>query len=306
MERMRLDMEDSWRPDPGSFRDPSGFVFWHEGVLYRQVNAPSEGQYRPLIDSGLYDELVADHLLVPHEEVSLRPSNAPPAYAVLKPQIVPFVSYPYEWCFGQLKAAALVTLDIQKRAMRRGLTLRDASAFNVQFIGTHPVFIDTLSFGTLDAERPWAAYRQFCRHFLAPLAAVALVDPELGRLSRLHIDGFPLELACRLLPARSWMRPGLAVHLHLHGRTGGDGAAEPSAAPGRMGRTALLGLIDSLERAVHRLTWTPPETLWSAYSVQCNYSEAAQRQKHQLVAAMLDAVGSQSRLETVWDFGANT
>ena len=296
--------------DRGSFRDPSGFVFFQDGVAYRQVNAAAGDPYRQLMGCGLYEELARERLLVPHEEVPLRLADAPPALAVLKPEQIPFISYPYEWCFSALKSAALLTLDIQRRALKRGLVLRDASAYNIQFVGTRPIFIDTLSFGTYVEGRPWLAYRQFCQHFLAPLALMAFVDPSLVELSRTHIDGVPLALASKLLPVTSRLRPGVLMHLHLHARSEARTSAPPqngveTPRSAGMGRTAMLGLIDSLERTIRGLELAPARTLWSTYGTHLNYSQAAQAQKRQLVAQMIHTAG-RTRLQSVWDLGANT
>ena len=160
----------------GSFRDPSGFVFRDDqGDLYRQVNRVYEADYRCLYESGLYEDLVSDGLLVRHEETGLDKKRTDEAFAVIRPEPIPFVSYPYEWCFSQLKDAALLTLEIQSRALDRGMSLKDASVYNVMFRGTQPIFIDTLSFESYREGKPWVAYRQFCRHFLAPLSLMALV-----------------------------------------------------------------------------------------------------------------------------------
>jgi hypothetical protein len=300
-----------WSRDSGSFRDPAGFVFHHEGNLYRQVNASFANEYRSLIDSGLYTELVRDGLLIPHEETDLRLPGAPPAHAVLRPLPVPFISYPYEWCFRQYKAAALLTLEIQTRAIDRGLILRDASAYNVQFVGCRPILVDTLSFGKWQEGRPWAAYRQFCMHFLAPLACMAGVDALLARTTRIHVDGIPLGLAARLLPGRTKLRPGLLMHLHLHASrdTAGD-APDARAATHeeyrRMSRRALLGLVESLKRTVDNLSWRPSQTLWSAYMGRCSYTPAALQSKRKLVAEWLDAIAAGTRVRSAWDFGTNT
>lgn len=98
-------------------------------------------------------------LLVPHEEEGADSAEEGRAYKILKPRSIPFISYPYEWCFSQLRAAALTTLQIQKEALRFGMTLKDGSAYNVQFIGAQPVFIDTLSFEKYREGSPWVAYR---------------------------------------------------------------------------------------------------------------------------------------------------
>jgi hypothetical protein len=179
------------------------------------VNLPYQEHYDLLMSSGLYEDLTADGLLVPHEELDLSLAPAPSAYKVLKPQQVPFISYPYEWCFSQLKDAALATLEIQKRALAHGMTLKDASTYNIQFVGGKARLIDTLSFEVLREGAPWIAYKQFCEHFLAPLAIISYRDERLGQLSRVHLDGVPLELAKRLLPFRTKFWFSLLLHIHL-------------------------------------------------------------------------------------------
>ncbi len=188
-------------PVAASFRDPSGFLFSRNGALYRQINRVYADDYDHLISSGLYDQLVKSGLLIPHREVSEKPVYPELAVKVIQPELVPFISYPYEWSFSQLKDAALATLAIQKRSIKAGMSLKDASAYNIQFINGKPTLIDTLSFEIYKEGKPWDAYRQFCQHFLAPLALMARVDVRLGQLLRVFIDGIPLDLASRLLPA---------------------------------------------------------------------------------------------------------
>src|SRR3990172_786450 len=185
-------------PEGASFRDPSGFVFYHEGTPHRQINQFYREDYRQLMDSGLYPELVAAGLPVPHEEVDLPPPLPEPAYRVIRPEPIAFLSYPYEWCFGQLKDAALLTLKVQELALRRDMSLKDASAFNVQFQRGCPILIDTLSFERLKPGGPWFASRQFCQHFRAPLALRPRSAARRGQWSRLAVDGVPLDLASRL------------------------------------------------------------------------------------------------------------
>jgi ribosomal protein L11 methylase PrmA len=292
--------------EPSSFRDPSGYLFWRGGELYRFVHPSYADNYRALVESGLSAELADAGLLVRHEEVEPRLVGAPGAFRVLRPELIPFVSYPYEWSFGQLRDAALLTLEIQRRALRRGLWLKDASAYNVQFRGSRPIFIDSLSFEVYPEGRPWVAYQQFCRHFLAPLALMSYRDADLGRLSRLHVDGVPLELAVRLLPARTALRPSLLLHLHAHARFirrhGADAGEAGGRGRGALGKAGLEGLIASLEGAVRGLAYHPGETEWGDYYAATNYSEAAHAHKQELVAAFVDRV----KPATVWDLGANT
>jgi hypothetical protein len=292
-----------------SYRDPSGFVYTRDGTLYRQVNRVFQDRFQAFLDSGLYTELEERRLLVAHQPASLGLAASPDAAAVLEPERVEFVSYPYEWSFGQLKDAALLTLELQERALARGFTLRDASAYNVQFVRGQPLFIDTLSFEPREEGAPWAGYRQFCEHFLVPLALMSRVDVGLAALLRAHLEGIPLELGSRLLPRRTWLRPGLLFHVHLHAmaqrRYADRGVAEsPRAGGTRRGVTASAaqGLVRSLRSAVEALDWRPAGTEWADYTQDNNYSAGASRSKREAVLGFLRGIDP----ATAWDLGANT
>jgi ribosomal protein L11 methylase PrmA len=290
---------------PASFRDPSGFVFLEDGRVYRQVNRYYQEDFDHLVNSGLHHELVRDGMLIPHAEVGLQHAVTEDAYKVIRPQPIPFVSYPYEWCFSQLQAAALLTLSIQAKALECGMSLKDASAYNIQFAGGKPVLVDTLSFEIYCEGQPWVAYRQFCQHFLAPLALMQYVDVRLSQLFRVFLDGIPLNLARRMLPRRTQANFGLLTHIHLHAKAQERFANTPVASTGRkVGRTAFLGLLDSLRSTTEKLKWQPGGTDWHDYYDISSYSDAAMKHKKQLVAEMLDRITPVP--SSVWDLGANT
>ena len=287
-----------------SFRDPNGFIFKQDGKLYRQVNKSYESEYSTLMESGLYAKLTKAGLLIPHEEINVQPAEPDQAFKVIQPEYVPFISYPYEWSFGLLKEAALATLSIQKRALKAGMTLKDASAYNIQFVRGKAVLIDSLSFDIYHEGRPWDAYRQFCQHFLAPLALMAYTDIRLNQLLRVYIDGVPLDLASRLLPFGSRLNFGLLTHLHLHARLQQQ-SANPSdqseSSSGKMTKQAMLGLIENLQSTVKKLTWKPTGTEWGDYYNITNYSDKAFQHKQGLVSDWVTKVEPR----VVWDLGAN-
>lgn len=304
-----MEIPASPRTLPSSFRDPAGFLFERDGVLYRRVNAAGLPDYGRLVASGLLAALRKAGTIVPHEEADPAEAGFPPSapgeapFKILRPERIPFVSYPFEWCHSALRDAALLTLDLAVEALGRGMTLRDASAYNLQFRHGKPLLIDTLSFGAYAEGAPWDAYGQFCRHFLAPLALGARVDIRLQQLSRVHLDGVPLDLASRLLPFSTRFRFGLLTHLHLHaGATrrherAGTGAAKR----GRVSRMGLLGILAGLRSTVAGLRWNPAGTEWGDYYGDTNYDAAAFEAKRSLVAGFVASVKPSS----VWDLGAN-
>ncbi|MBN1165171.1 MAG: class I SAM-dependent methyltransferase [Candidatus Krumholzibacteriota bacterium] len=288
----------------GSFRDPRGFIFFSQGRLYRQVNAGYRDEYDRLIKSGLYEELVTSGLLVEHEEVDPSLAGSGQAFKVLRPRMIPFVSYPHEWSFSQLQDAALATLAIQKLALEKGMSLKDCSAFNIQFEGCTPVFIDTLSFEIYRKGEPWVAYRQFCQHFLAPLALMSFRDVRLNQLFRVYIDGIPLDLASSLLPLRTRFSFSLLTHIHLHARYQRryQGETEKPRIRKSMSLNSLRGMIDNLETAVKGMRWAPRGTEWAEYYQDTNYSPEGLDIKERLLGEFLEGVSP----GTVWDLGANT
>jgi ribosomal protein L11 methylase PrmA len=290
-----------------SFRDPSGFIFQKGGIIYRQVNSDGREDYDLLMSSGLYPELSGSGMLVSHEECgnNLSPESDA-AYKVIKPQKIPFISYPYEWSFTQLKDAALLTLNAHKRALEKGMALKDASAYNVQFKGCAPIMIDTLSFEKYREGEPWAAYGQFCRHFLAPLALMSMTDIRLSSLMKIYMDGLPLDLASKLLPFWSYFDPSLLTNIHLHARSQkhyeGRGI-KTAEIKGRINKFGMLAIIDGLETAVRGLKWRPGGTEWADYYEATNYSGEAFSDKKRITASFIEKTGLRSGV--AWDLGAN-
>lgn len=272
-----------------SFRDPSGYVFEEDGVIYRKISDTYKDTLMELGKSGLYDNLVDNRLMVPFKIIS---------EDTIMPEMVKFISYPYEWSFSQLKDAALVTLEIAKRSLYRGMILKDASAYNIQFHKGRPMLIDHLSFEVYKEGEPWIAYKQFCEHFLAPLVLMSYKDVRLSQLLRIYIDGIPLDLTNSLLPLRTYFNPNLLLHIRAHSASQKRYADKSMRVKGKVGRNSLLGLIDNLESCIKKLEWKPKGTEWiDYYEGNSEYIES----KKKLVEEFLN----KSNPKTVWDLGSN-
>lgn len=289
------------QPHGSSFRDPSGFVFYRGNTLYRQINPSYQDQYQHLVKTGFLEKLWDDRLLIPHQELDPNLSSDGNAYKVIQPTLVPFITYPYEWCFSQLKDAALLTLKIQKIALDNGLLLKDSSAFNIQFLAGKPILIDTLSFDIYKEGKSWEGYRQFCQHFLAPLSLMAYRDVRLSQLLRIYLDGIPLQLSARLLPFRAKFNLPILIHIFIHAASQAKYAGKTVNGHRKVSKVGLLGLIENLESAVRNLKWSPTGTAWSDYYEDHSYSPIALQNKKQIVSRYLDMI----KPDNVWDLGAN-
>lgn len=291
---------------PSSFRDPSGFLFFDNGRIYRQINKYYKENYDLLLSCGLYEKLVNEGLLVKHEEFAAENivgiESDEKRYKIISPEYISFISYPYEWCFGELKDAALTTLLIQKTALEHGMSLKDASAYNIQFKDGKATLIDTLSFEKYEEGKPWVAYKQFCQHFLAPLALMKYRDLRMNQLLKAFIDGIPLDLASKLLPKRTHLKFSLLTHIHMHAKSQEKYSDKVVKIVHKISKFQMLALVDNLESFISKLALDKAKTEWGDYYDDTNYSDKSLADKKEIINGFIDKSGA----EKVWDMGANT
>lgn len=285
---------------PASFKDPSGFVFHATGILYRQVNRSYGTNWDLLMSSGLYQELVKKKQLIPHQEIDANLTGTAEWYKTLQPQPIPYISYPYEWCFEQLRDAALLTLSIQQTALKYGMSLKDATPFNIQFVQGKPIFIDTLSFDVYNPEQPWVAYRQFCQCFLFPLYLEHYLKKDVQKILSCYIDGIPVDVTARLLPWKSNLSLGVWLHVYLQNtvqRSKKDGGNTV-----QFQKKKLLDLISHLEGILQKF---PAErtykTTWNNYYDDTIMSQEYLQEKEKTFRQFCEGLS----IKTALDLGAN-
>lgn len=279
-----------------SYRDPAGFVFRRSGRVYRRVNPVYADEYRQLMDSGLYEKLVSERLLIPHEEVE--EEGGPEYYKTLLPLQLPVISYPCEWSPDQLRDAALLTLNILRIAIDFGMILKDASPRNIQFLNNRAIFIDTLSFERYDPARPWIAYRQFCESFLFPLYLHHYFRQGINKTLAAYPEGMPAGTLLPLLPFKSRFRTGVWLHIVLPARVVTAGKAGQVS----FDRRKLLLLVGNLEDILRGIrTEAPHAAGWSRYYSETVMSQAYVQEKEKLFREMIAAIDFGSAL----DLGAN-
>ena len=284
-----------------SFRDPSGYIFTRDKKFYRVVNNSYKNNLNLLEESGLYKRLVEKNKILPHTKCESIDIDDTDIYKIIFPEQLTHVSYPYEWCFSQLKDAALLTLDIQESSLQYGMSLKDSSAYNVQFHRGLPVMIDTLSFEEYKEGEPWVAYKQFCQHFLAPLTLASYVDIKSIRLLQLFIDGIPLDYVVKQLPLKAIVRPSIFMHIYLHSQAQNRNSNNVKVAKKNISKTSILGLIGSLRSIINSLEWSPVDTEWGEYYADTNYSTLSMNKKHQVIGEIINDL----KPSTLWDIGGN-
>lgn len=284
--------------NPASYKDPAGFVFEQNGLIYRQVNKEYAPFYNQLMQSGLYSFLTQKQWLLPHEESDQAFNLSIDSFKVLSTPKLPFISYSYEWSFEMLRDAALLTLDINKAAIEHGMILKDATSFNVQFYKGKPVFIDTLSFETYDTSRPWVAYRQFCENFLFPLFLEYYLDTDINRILSAYIDGIPVNIAANCLPLRSRFNLGVWLHVYVQHSVTGNSKKE-SVLP--FNKVKMQRMVEHLRQVVTSMKRQSPVSRWTNYYQGSILSDEYLSEKEKLFRLFISGIDYAQAL----DVGSN-
>ncbi|RZJ68584.1 MAG: class I SAM-dependent methyltransferase, partial [Flavobacterium sp.] len=280
-----------------SFRDPSGNVAVADGEITRLINPVYFDQYQSLINSGFFQKLFDNRLLIPHSQLSANSQEI-----IIKPEFIPFFSYPYEWSFAQYKHVALHTLKLQKYCLQNGYTLKDATAFNITFHNGAPVFVDTLSFDVYQNGEPWRAYKQFLMHFLAPLVLAKYHGSDMLRLMSQYIDGIPLDKVVSLLPFRARFSMVLYTNIYLTAKYDAK-YSNSASAPGKkmqVSKESQIKILDSLYNYIKDLELAET-TEWKDYYDITNYDAQAFDFKKDLVRKWYKSVNA----DKVVDIGGN-
>jgi ribosomal protein L11 methylase PrmA len=297
-----------------SLRDPRARVFFHGGRVFRVITAEAEHDFRTVRGSGLLDDLVSEEKLVPFTVVDPAKAKLPPgvdtASTLLEHEKLPLITYPYEWSFSGLKEAALFHLDIQIRALERGVKLNDATAYNIQFVGPRPIFIDHVSFSPYKENDPWVGHRQYCEQFLNPLVLQARLGIPFNSWFRGSLEGIASRDLAVMLPFSSYFSPSLLTNVMLPAYFDKKAArsrkvedlAQRQARQGRLPRNALLGMFRSLAKEIRGLTPKQRVSAWANYTNEHTYDSEEVLKKTAFVSEFANA----TKPGIVWDVGCNT
>lgn len=302
----------SAQPEPGSFRDPSGHIWHVQNRIFRTVKGPARASFEMAKDSGLFDVSFVHGAIINttiNQDPSIIDQIDEDFELLLEHDKIGLVNYPYEWCFDQLKQAALLHLEILREALDRNIALSDASAYNIQFIGTTPYFIDMLSFRPYQEGEVWNGYRQFCEQFLNPLLLQSETGVSFNNWYKGALEGISGQDLIRLLPLRKKLKPKIAAHIWLpaslqknaeHKSLQQMAAKETRQA---LPKSSMRNIFVSLYEWINKLSdGEDKKSTWSDYEKNNSYSD----QETSAKTAFLERAIRESQPETVWDIGCNS
>lgn len=293
--------KNSFTKEESSYKDPDGFVFYQGNKVYRRINSNYIKTFRNLQKEDFFKKLLTNKKVINFKEKSVKEFDTQ-AKAIFEVEKIPFISYPYEWSFSQLKDVALLTLEIQEKSLKNNFSLKDASAYNIQFFNGKPILIDLFSFEKYEDNSPWVAYKQFCEHFLGPLLLMKYTDVRLQSLIRTNIDGIPLDLVSSLLPKKTYLNPKIYMHVHLHAKNQKSYASTHEKTKiQKISKIMLLGIIDSLKSLIKNLSQERTDTEWEDYYTFTNYSQKSFGLKKEIISKYIET----AKPKIIWDLGGN-
>ncbi len=286
-------------PDPGSFRDPASRVVLDGEKVLRLLDERGLRGWRALAATEFFTKAVSDGRVIAAVEVD------PPAGSAgaLEHPRLPLVSYPYEWTFSMLKDAALLQLGLLEEALGVGLTIKDSTPYNIQFVDGRPIFIDIGSFEAYRKGEPWIGYRQFTRQYLFPLMLRAWVGVPFQPWLRGDLEGLTPSDMSRLLGGRKRFNMGALLHVRLQARMESrmsDRAVREDLKSAGFSSDLILANVKKLRSLVTSLVWEHGVDGWSDYG-SCTHVSRDRDTKSEFLQSALDRLGSRR----VLDLGAN-
>lgn len=303
--------------EPGSYRDRRGHVFYANGNVYRSILLSGEADYKKIRDQGIIQDSIEKGFLVGTREIEKddlkkyvsRNAEEDISY-ILKHEKVPFISYPYEWSFSQLKTAALHHLDFQLFLLERDAVLRDATAYNIQFINARPIFIDLLSIAPYEQGMYWHGYRQFCEQFLNPLLLYAYRNIPHFDWYRGSGGGVKTTDLSPLLPLTKKLKLSLLIHVVLHSYMENKASNNAKGIVHKINnkkppsskesyKQMLLQIRDTIRKLELSSRF---KTVWADYAADNSYDSIQKDEKKQIVADFV----KRNKPNFLIDLGCNT
>ena len=286
--------------DPGSFRDPASHVVFDGERVLRLLDDRGLEAWQQLESSTFFSNAVESGRLISTTQIDDVPDGA---VGALQHPRIPFVSYPYEWTFSMLKDAALLQLDLLAEALAAGITIKDATPFNIQFVEGNPVFIDIGSFEKYRDGEPWIGYRQFTRQFLFPLMLRAWADLPFQPWLRGDMEGPTAGDMKQILSGGKRLKPSALMHVSLQARMEermSGASVRSDLKDAGFSADLILANVRKLRSLIESLTWDHGVEGWSEYQ-SCDHVGRDRETKAEFLRGAL----ARSNPKRVIDLGAN-
>lgn len=294
----------------GSFRDNRGHVYTYDDKVFRSITKYGKEQYLNLKNHNILNESIENNFLIESEEIdkNLYDIKNQNIEFLLEHKKIPFITYPYEWSFNQLKDAAVHHLKFQIFLLKKNFILRDSSAYNIQFIGSKPIFIDLLSIDGYKENQLWTGYGQFCRQFLNPLILESKLNINFNEFYKGSFEGISSNDLSKMLSYRNFLSLNTFSHIYLHGKSEilknikKKQNIEKINNKG-ISKRAYLAILNQLKNWIENLNLNNKNsTIWEKYADNNSYLDNEKNIK----AEVIDTFCKKHKPLKIIDLGCNT
>lgn len=290
------------RPNYLSYKDLSARVIYKDGKYIRLILNSYKDEYDHLMNSGLFEELIKNNLLISHEEITLNEFNKE-VYKVILPKQIAFQSYPFEWSYQQWRKAISTFLKINLISLKYGMILKDATPYNFCFEKGSSIMLDTSSFIFFKENDKWVAYKQFCQEFLSPIALMYYNGSSWAKLYMSNLRGISLDFVSKQLPMKSWFNLSILLHIHLHSKYSFKVSKDSKINDNGFSLGVINSLFSMILSSIN--SWRRPyffKSYWNKYYEEEIETEEYINSKEQVIINWLRFMTPNS----VLDLGANT
>ncbi len=297
------------KKEASSFRDNKGSIYYLDDKVLRIVNKSGAKNIDFILKNKILEESINHKYLI--NTKILNKQELPNFFSkfeyVFESELIPFISYPYEWSFEQLKIAALHHLDFQIFLFERGAVLRDSSAYNIQFVGSKPCFIDLLSVKKYEEGEYWIGYKQFCENFLNPLLLGSLKGICHNNWFRGSLEGIPTVELNKILSVKDLIVPKIFTHVYLQAKLNVKSIEDTKKISSKykklksLPKSSYISIIYQLKDWIKKLSFKKENTIWQNYSKKNTYNEKENNQKKIIVTEFVKKLKPQKLI----DLGCN-
>ena len=292
--------------EKGSFRDPAGKIYYKDNRVFRKLSVEGVKRFQELKESDIINLSINEGFLIGTKEIHDQVIEKANQELILEHDKIPYVSYPYEWSFSQLKDAAIFHLNFHLFLLKNDATLIDASAYNVQFIGSELKFIDVLSIQKYKEGEYWKGHKQFCENFLNPLILKSKKGIKFNNWFKGNLEGIDTNELNDLLSIFDKFSYNIFIHIHLLSKLQKKYTSNKTLKPidkitKKISKKNLIAMLTQLRNFISKLRDKKDISTWDSYSIDNSYSVEEENKKKSIVAKF----SKKNNFDLVADLGCN-
>ncbi len=294
----------------GSFKDNHGNVLKLNDRILRGLTNTGYSNFKKLLSDKILEKSIYEKFLINTWDVNSELTELREKFNFeyyIEHEKIDFISYPYEWSFQQLKDAAIFHLNFQIFLLDRNYVLKDASAFNIQFEGSRPIFIDVTSIIPYQEGDVWNSHDQYCREFLNPLLLSSKKNVPFNNIYNGNLNGISTEELNNIFSIKDKLSLNIFLHIVLKSyfqKKEYNLDKINKISKKSISKKSYKNILLSLKSWIKKLQVNKKNffSLWKNYSEKNTYLNFQEHEKKQIIKNFF----KKNKINNCLDIGCNT